>query len=212
MTGACLRVGPIVEAIDSCIIANIPSTGPLATVHAVSPCPAAQEVRHYSADHSRFRHFGAFERRCPILKYNAKCYICGQAGEPGITRIFKNGWFERFARKERIDDSALRDAVQRAESGLIDADLGGGVIKQRVARAGQGKSGGYRTLILFRHGDRAIFAFGFAKSAQANISKADLALLRDAATEALGWSGEELDRLVASGTLVEIEDGNDDEG
>jgi hypothetical protein len=115
-------------------------------------------------------------------------------------------------RKERIDDSALRDAVQRAESGLIDADLGGGVIKQRVARAGQGKSGGYRTLILFRRGDRAIFAFGFAKSAQANISKADLALLRDAATEVLGWSGEKLDGLVASGTLVEIEDGNDDEG
>ncbi len=139
-------------------------------------------------------------------------YIGGKAGESAITRIFKNGWFERFSRKERIGDSALRDAVQRAESGLVDADIGGGVIKQRVARPGKGKSGGYRTLILFRHGDRAIFAFGFAKSAQANISKADLALLRDAATEALEWSGEELDRLVASGTLVEIEDGNDDEG
>lgn len=81
-----------------------------------------------------------------------------------------------------------------------------------MARAGQGKSGGYRTLILFRRGDRAIFAFGFAKSARANISKADLALLREAATEVLEWSGEELDRLVASGTLVEIEDGNEDEG
>ena len=88
----------------------------------------------------------------------------------------------------------LREAVLRAESGLVDADLGGNVIKQRVARAGQGKSGGYRSLILFRQGDRAIFAFGFAKSAQANISKADLALLRDAAAEALGgikrsWTG-----------------------
>lgn len=102
--------------------------------------------------------------------------------------------------------------MERAESGLVDADLGGGVIKQRVARTGQGKSGGYRTLILFRQGDRAIFAFGFAKSAQANISKADLALLRKAASEALEWSGEELDRLVASGTLVEIDDGNSDEG
>jgi len=100
----------------------------------------------------------------------------------------------------------LREAVQRAERGLVDADLGGGVIKQRVARPGKGKSGGYRTLILFRQGERAIFAFGFAKSAQANISKADLGLLRDAATEALGWSGEELDRLVASGALMEIED------
>jgi hypothetical protein len=94
----------------------------------------------------------------------------------------------------------------------VDADLGGGVIKQRVARPGKGRSGGYRTLILFRQGDRAIFAFGFAKARQANISKADLALLRDAAAEALGWSGEELDRLVISGTLVEIEDEHDDEG
>jgi len=102
--------------------------------------------------------------------------------------------------------------VERAGSGLVDADLGGGVIKQRVARPGKGKSGGYRTLILFRQGDRAIFAFGFAKSAQTNISKADLALLRDAATEALEWNDEELDRLVASETLVEIDDGNDGEG
>lgn len=102
--------------------------------------------------------------------------------------------------------------MERAESGLVDADLGGGVIKQRVARPGKGKSGGYRTLILFRQGDRAIFAFGFAKSGQANISKADLALLRDTASEALEWSAGELDRLVASGTLVEIDDGNRDEG
>ena len=129
-----------------------------------------------------------------------------------IARIFKNGWFERFARKERIADASLREAVQRAESGLVDADLGGGVIKQRVARAGHGKSGGYRTLILFRQGDKAIFAFGFAKSAQANISKADLALLRHAASEALEWSAGELDRLVALGTLVEIDDGDRDEG
>jgi len=106
----------------------------------------------------------------------------------------------------------LREAVQRAESGLVDADLGGHVIKQRVARAGQGKSGGYRTLILFRQGDRAVFAFGFAKSAQANISKADLALLRDAAAEALRWNQEELDRLVASGALTEVKDGENDEG
>lgn len=102
--------------------------------------------------------------------------------------------------------------MERAESGLVDADLGGGVIKQRVARPGKGKSGGYRTLILFQQGDRAIFAFGFAKSAQANISKAELALLRDAATEALEWKDEDLDRLVAAGTLVEIDDGNDGEG
>lgn len=137
-------------------------------------------------------------------------YIVREAGGRPITRSFTNGWFERFARKERLADSALRQAVQRVESGLIDADLGGGVIKQRVVRPGKGKSGGYRTLILFRRGDRAIFAFGSAKSAQANISKADLRLLKHSAAEALGWSGDELDRLVASGTLVEIEDEHKD--
>ena len=65
-------------------------------------------------------------------------------------------------------------------------------------------------MILFRQGNRAIFAVGFAKSAQANISKADLALLKEAAAEALKWSGEELDRLVASQTLVEVEDERED--
>lgn len=86
------------------------------------------------------------------------------------------------------------------------------MIKQRVARAGQGRSGGYRTLILFRQGDKAIFAFGFAKSRQENISQADLAVLRQAADEALGWSEDYMDRLVATGALVEIEYGQDDEG
>jgi hypothetical protein len=78
----------------------------------------------------------------------------------------------------------LVEAITRAESGLIDADLGGAVIKQRVARPGRGKSGGYRTLILFRQGDRAIFTFGFVKSKQDKISPADLAVLRQAAAEA----------------------------
>ena len=60
-------------------------------------------------------------------------------------RIFKNKFITKFAEKQGIDDTDLREAVNRAENGLIDADLGGGVIKQRIARKGQGKSGGYRT-------------------------------------------------------------------
>ena len=76
-------------------------------------------------------------------------------------RVFKNAWFERFARKENISAEALWDAVDRAEQGQIDADLGGGVIKQRIARAGGGKSKGYRSIVLYRKGDRAFFVFGF---------------------------------------------------
>ena len=89
-------------------------------------------------------------------------------------RIYKNAWFAKFVRKERIGDAALCDAVDRAVRGLIDADLGGGVIKQRVAREGEGKSGGFRTLILFRHGERAIFAFGFAKNDWDNVSAVEI--------------------------------------
>ncbi|MFZ5745988.1 MAG: type II toxin-antitoxin system RelE/ParE family toxin [Pseudomonadota bacterium] len=80
------------------------------------------------------------------------------------TRIYKNRWFAKFASREGIGDSTLVAAVEQANRGLIDADLGGGLIKQRVAREGGGKSGGYRTLVFFRHEERAIFAFCFAKS------------------------------------------------
>lgn len=100
----------------------------------------------------------------------------------------------------------LIEAVARAERGLIDADLGGGVIKQRVARPGAGRSGGYRTLLFFRAGDRAIFAYGFAKNRRDNVSEDEMAVLKEAAGVALRWRPEELDRLVDTGVLMEIDD------
>ena len=121
-----------------------------------------------------------------------------------MTRILMNRWFQRFAAKERIGSQALIEAIERANRGLIDADLGGGVIKQRVARRGQGRSGGYRTLILFRVGSRAVFAFGFAKSDQANIAAADLALLKDTASVTLALTEDDIARLVATGQLIEM--------
>ncbi len=124
-----------------------------------------------------------------------------------------NTWFRRFARKERLGSAALCEAVARADRGLIDADLGGGVIKQRVARPGAGRSGGYRTLLLFRSGDRAVFAFGFAKSDRGNIDPDDEARLKMAAKVTLGLSGAELGRLVQAGALVEIVcDGQEEAG
>jgi len=121
-----------------------------------------------------------------------------------MTRILMNRWFQRFAAKERIGNVALIEAIERANRGLIDADLGGGVIKQRVARPGQGRSGGYRTLILFRIGRRAVFAFGFAKSDQANIAPADLALLKDTASMTLALTEDDIAQLVATGQLIEV--------
>jgi len=88
-------------------------------------------------------------------------------------RVFKTKPFIRFADREGVSDSSLCEAVQRADAGLIDADLGGGVIKQRLARQGQGRSGGFRSIVLFRTQYRAFFVYGFAKKDRANIGQAE---------------------------------------
>lgn len=125
-------------------------------------------------------------------------------------RIFKSAWFSKFARKEKMSDQALCDAIARAENGLIDADLGGGLLKQRVARAGTGKSGGYRTLIFFRAGTRAVFAFGFAKSDKANLDGDEETVFKKAAKLVLAFSDEQIGAEIESGRLTEVNcDGQD---
>lgn len=98
----------------------------------------------------------------------------------------------------------LCQAIRDAERGLIAADLGGGVIKQRIARSGQGKSGGFRTLIVFRAGDRPFLSTGFAKNQQENIGKDELAALKKLASELLGYDDKAVARVVASGTFIEV--------
>jgi len=119
-------------------------------------------------------------------------------------RIFRNMAFTRFAKKSRISDVALCKAVMNAERGLIDADLGGGVIKQRVAREGEGKSGGFRTMILFKTGTRAFFVHGFAKNKVDNISDNDLVLLRRLAAEMLNYNETELTQAINNSLLIEV--------
>ena len=119
-------------------------------------------------------------------------------------RIFKNVWFSRFARREKIPDAILLDAIQRANNGLIDADLGGSVIKQRVARPGRGKSGGYRTIIIFKRGEIAFFVYGFAKSEQDNLDKQEEEQYKKAAKELLALTETQLERLLENKALVEV--------
>lgn len=119
-------------------------------------------------------------------------------------RIFKNAWFDKFARKAHITDGMLVDAIRRAELGLIDADLGGGLIKQRLARPSRGKSGGYRTLVLFRSGERAVFVFGFSKNDRANISAEEEVALKKAAKLVLGLPDDAMNREVQSGRMKEV--------
>jgi hypothetical protein len=120
-------------------------------------------------------------------------------------RVFKTRPFGRFARSEDISDDALREAVARAHAGRIDADLGGGVIKQRVARPGQGKSGGFRTVILFRRNARAFFVYGFAKSDRDNIQTDELKAFRKLAGELFRIDDRALAAALANGTITEID-------
>ncbi|QMW22843.1 type II toxin-antitoxin system RelE/ParE family toxin [Sandaracinobacteroides saxicola] len=122
------------------------------------------------------------------------------------TRLYTNRWFAKFARQHGIGNEALRLAVEQAEAGLIDANLGSGVIKQRVARQGEGKSGGYRTILFFRQGEYAIFVFGFAKNDKASLTTTELAMYRKAAKIMFGLSQAQIDREVLAERLFEVND------
>ena len=119
-------------------------------------------------------------------------------------KIYKNKLFATFARKQNISDADLCDAIERAESGLIDADLGGGVIKQRIARPNEGRSGGFRTIVFFRVAERAFFVFGFAKNQRENISRSDLQIFKDAAQVTLNFTSEEIEAAIETAKLIEV--------
>jgi hypothetical protein len=119
-------------------------------------------------------------------------------------RIFQNKAFMRFAKKAGLGNAMLCEAIHYAERGLIAADLGGGVIKQRIARPGRGKSGGFRTRIVFRAGARAFFVHGFAKNEKDNIGRDELSALKKLATALLAYDDKAIARVIASGTLAEV--------
>ena len=119
-------------------------------------------------------------------------------------RVFKTKPFARFANREGIAEKELCEAVRRAERGLIDAYLGGGVIKQRLAREGQGKSGSFRSIILFRRGLKAFFVYGFAKRDQDNIRRDELNAFGKLSGEMLTLDDKALSAAINNGTITEI--------
>ncbi len=112
--------------------------------------------------------------------------------------------FARFAGKAGLDDAALLDAARAVAEGRFDADLGGGVFKQRVARPGGGKSGGFRTIILFRLGGHGFFVHGFAKNEKPNITAKETRALKKLADTLLALSDADIDTAVKAGELKAI--------
>jgi hypothetical protein len=123
-------------------------------------------------------------------------------------RIFKTKALARFTKNEAISDESLVAAIETAKRGLIDADLGGGLIKQRVARPGQGKRGGFRMLIGLRP-DRAIFLFGFAKNERDNIDDKQLTTLREIVTSWFAADDKKIALALKDGLLIEVKYGEE---
>ncbi len=125
-------------------------------------------------------------------------------GKRTICGFSRPDGFIRFARRQRIEDKALCEAVARAEKGLVDADLGGGVIKQRIARSGEGRSGGFRSIVLFRSGERAFFVYGFAKNVRDNIRSDELSAFKELAGEMFGYDDDAIAKALETGAIVEV--------
>ena len=120
-------------------------------------------------------------------------------------RICKTRSFDKWAAKEGLADPVLAAAVAEMEAGLIDAELGGQVVKKRVSLAGRGKRGGARTLLAYRQGDRAFFVYGFAKNERDNIDAKELKALKQLAAIQLGWNDTQLAHALHEGTLIEVD-------
>ena len=121
-------------------------------------------------------------------------------------RVFKNKWFQKWAAKEGLSDEVLLTAVEEMEDGLIDAELGGHVVKKRVALPGRGKRGGSRTLVVYQQSNKAFFVYGFAKNERANISVKQLKVLKLLATQLLGYTNSALVKATKAGELIEVND------
>ncbi len=118
--------------------------------------------------------------------------------------IYKTKVFDRWANEQGLTDQSLCQAVKEMNAGLIDADLGGGLYKKRVARTGQGKSGSFRTLVATNKGDRWIFVFGFAKNERDNINKKEQESLKVLANQLLALSKQDLLRMQSKFKLIEV--------
>lgn len=119
-------------------------------------------------------------------------------------KIYKNRTFDRWARKEGLNNLSLCNAVNEMAAGLYDADLGGGLFKKRIAKPGKGKSGGFRTLIATNNEDRWFFIFGFSKNERSNIDSYEEEALKMLSKQLLAYTPDELEQAKNSNALIEV--------
>ncbi len=119
-------------------------------------------------------------------------------------RVFKYKRFHQWTKSEKLPDILIKQVIQEMEDGLYDVNLGGGLYKKRIARPGKGKSGGYRTLIVFKKSDRAIFVYGFSKNEKDNISSREKEVYKLLARYYLDLTEVQILTLIENGELIEV--------
>lgn len=119
--------------------------------------------------------------------------------------IYKTRWFDRWAHKQELTTLALCAAVREMVNGLFDADLGGGLFKKRIARPGQGKRGGYRTLVATNKGNRWVFVYGFPKNERSNIDRDEEEALKKLAAHLLSLTAQAVTKARQAGELIEVD-------
>ncbi|MDP2827553.1 MAG: type II toxin-antitoxin system RelE/ParE family toxin [Sulfuricellaceae bacterium] len=121
-----------------------------------------------------------------------------------MRRVFRTRTFTRWMGKAGLSDAAICQAVLEMAEGLVDADLGGNVVKKRVALPGQGKRGGARTIVATRMADRWFFLYGFGKNERANIDKDELKVFQEVARELLTFDDQKLAIALSAGEIMEV--------
>jgi hypothetical protein len=124
-------------------------------------------------------------------------------------RVFKTRTFCRSMKRSGMTDEALWAAVLEMARGLIDAELGGHIVKKRVALPGQGKRGGARTIVATKLGEHWFFLYGFRKNERSNIDTDELRALQEVAKDLLGLDDRQLDIALQAGEIVEVRDGDE---
>ena len=118
--------------------------------------------------------------------------------------IYKTRWFARWARKQGLGDKALCQAVEEMSAGLYEGNLGGSLFKKRIARPGEGKRGGFRTIVATNLKSRWFFVYGFAKNERDNIDEDEEAALKELAGKLLTMPPQALAKALEANEVTEV--------
>jgi hypothetical protein len=114
-------------------------------------------------------------------------------------------WFNKWAKKSKLKDKDLLETIENLKDGLSTADLGSNLFKVRVKRENSGKSSGFRTIVVYKESERAIFLYGFGKNEKENITKTELLYFKKLGNDFLALSPNEIKQLIENMSLFNVE-------